>query len=98
MQAAAALPPPPIAEILRLALGAVLADHEDGCADVLDSMCSRLDTGGEAEVDALIAGLRWALQAGQPDFARDLVLALHSTLAFCAKPCRLGLDASHIRA
>ncbi|PRW21027.1 ligase [Chlorella sorokiniana] len=35
----------------------VLADHESGCADVLDAVRSRLGAEGQAEVEALIADL-----------------------------------------
>lgn len=62
-----------------------MTDHEAGCADVLDSVRSRLDADGEAEVDALIASLRWASQAGQPDWLTVFLSALRGTLAFFTK-------------
>ena len=42
------------------ALGAVLADHESGCAEVLASARSSLGSDGQAEVDALLQDFRWA--------------------------------------
>ena len=65
---------------------------------MLDGVRSCLGADGEAEVDALIEGLRWASQAGQPDWLTLFLCALHGTLAFYALPRRLELEASHAHA